>query len=135
MLRTNVTSCIVLAVVCLVAGGAGGQTRPGANEGPQPQRWGRFSMQIAADWTPGRVSATQASWTFGDQAGGRFGLFAVMLSRQSATAMALEPGATLTPAGQVTLAGRDATAFDLSFRQPGRRFRVIAASQPEPDGT
>jgi hypothetical protein len=57
-----------------------------------------------------------------------------MLSRKPALQMPLEPGATLTPGGPATLAGRPAAAFDLVFAQRGRRFRVIAASQPGPDG-
>lgn len=96
--------------------------------------WRNFSVPVPDNWKEGEVTAYQASWNFGDMQSQRYGFLGFYLSRQKPGEMPLEKGASMIPAGSRKLAGLPAAAYDITFPEPDKHYRLIALDQPDPDG-
>lgn len=106
----------------------------GAVLAAESSTWRNFSIPVPADWRKGEITPYQATWNFGDMENRRYGFLGFYLSRQSPQEMPLESGAALAPAGDRTLAGRPAKAYDISFPDPEKRYRLIALEGPDAEG-
>lgn len=96
--------------------------------------WRTFSVPVPDNWKEGEVTAYQASWNFGDMQSQRYGFLGFYLSRQKPGEMPLEKGASMIPAGSRKLAGLPAAAYDITFPEPDKQYRLVALDEPDPEG-